>query len=547
MIAKTPHYIVGHRNPDLDSLACACVLAWMHRQLEPEAEVTPLRLGEASGQARWVFAEAGCELPNLRKSCLYRAGEIARPLPSVKPECPLGEALRTMQRAQTSYVAVVDADRRPIGIISDRSQRTNYLLQCNVEDFVGTLLRFEHIVSGLPLLPLKDRSAPHIESLGVPLHKSNLSGDWNERTALIIGDRELFLNTIKARPPGVVILTGVSMDRSRMIAGQLSCPVYRYDGTVIEMLTRLPGCFSADCAMEEDFATIGEQADEADIGRAIKRSAHGLTVVDEAGRISGTISPLDLLNLKRPRISLVDHSEQAQSIGGLGDAEVVEIIDHHRLGDVETIAPLHIDVRPLGSTASILFERIRDAELQVPGPIAKLLLAALVADTLLFTSPTCTEGDKERAKALAQLADVDLQTYGIEVLRQNDELATGEVEALVRRDCKRITSLGYSFLAAQIETVDLSNLSPEKAGAIDKALAEHRRAEAADFGALMITDVLRSRSRISIVADDPLWYEIHCPESKDHAHPAWIEEQFVSRKKQLIPFLIGNIRRSRNT
>ncbi|MEO0509161.1 MAG: DHHA2 domain-containing protein [Verrucomicrobiota bacterium] len=544
MANEAPHFVVGHKNPDSDTIVCAHVLAWMYRQITPDSRATAIRLGEVNRQSAWLFQQAGCELPVFRKSCLYRADEIAKPVPRVDADCSLREALETMQRAKTDFVAVVDKENCPLGVISDRTQRTNYLLQCNVEDFVGTLLNFDHIISGLPLEALDDKPPPRIQRLEVPLHKSDVSGNWDEGTAIVIGDRELFLERINQHLPGAVIVTGVSTTRAREIADQLKCSTYYFGGSVISMLTRLPGCFPASAAMVEEFAAVEEKAREDELGRQLKDSHWGLMVLDSEGRVSGAISAMDILNLKRPLISLVDHSERGQSIDGLQDAQIVEIIDHHRLGDIETIQPLSIDVRPLGSTASILYDRILEEGIELPTSIAKLLLGALISDTLLLTSPTCTQSDIRRAKELAKLADVDLQEFGIEVLRQNDELGTASPQALVRRDCKRFTSEGVSFLAAQIETVDLKTLTEQREYEISEAFSSSIHADGVAFGALMITDVVESRSRIIILSEDEKWQQIHLPADVRKSNQLWVEESFVSRKKQLIPLLLNNIKAS---
>ncbi len=542
MTKRIPHYVVGHTNPDTDSIVSAYVLAWLHHALDPDSEATAIRLGAVNRQSEWLFAQAGCELPVLSRSCLYRASEVARPLPVVALDCPLSEALEIMQRAGTDFVAVLDAERRPCGIISDRTQRTNYLLQCNVEDFVGTLLGFDQIIRGLGLEPLGSQAIPHIEHLQVPLHKSNVAGDWDGRTAIVIGDRELFIETIRQRPPGAVIITEVAAQRAAAIAQQLPCPAYWHQGSVISMFTRLPGCFPASAAMMEEFVTVDAAAGEDELSRQLKKSVWGLMVLDAQGQVAGSITAIDVLNLPRPRLSLVDHSERGQSIEGLQDAELVEIIDHHRLGDVETIRPLHIDVRPLGSTASILYERIVQAGLTPPAAIAKLLLGALISDTLLLTSPTCAASDPARAKVLAQLAGVDLQQFGREVLLQNDELKTASAEELVGRDAKHFNFEGVAFLVVQIETVDLACLDTPQAAAIECEAMRRVRADRLAFGVVMVTDVLKGNSRIILVSDSAQWLRALRPEDNPKSGAPWMLAGVVSRKKQLLPLLLNRIK-----
>ncbi|WPJ96808.1 DHH family phosphoesterase [Coraliomargarita algicola] len=538
-----PHYIAGHKQPDTDSVVAAEVLAWLYRaNAEDSAEAIPVRLGPLNQQTSWLFEQAGRTPPILRESCLYTAEEIARPVPCIDRDTPLREALETMQRSFSDFVVVIDEAKHPIGIVSDRTPRTNYLLQCNIEDLIGTLLDFEHIISGLPLSQLNDTKQPKVHRLEVPLHKHSITGKWDQDSAIVIGDRDLLLNDIENNPPAAVILTGISDMRAQEITERLPCPVYLYRGSVISMMTRLPGCFPASEAMIEDFAAIDSHMREDEISRCIKKASGGLLVLDSNDCVIGSISAIDLLKLKRPKLSLVDHSERGQAIHGLGDAEIVEIIDHHRLGDVETIQPLSIDVRPLGSTASILYERIQEAGHDMPAEIAILLLGALLSDTLLLTSPTCTQSDKQRAQHLARIAGVELHSFGIEVLRQNDELADATADSLVSRDCKPFTFEGVHFLAAQIETVDMSTLTVARATELSQAFTRQVQQSGAAFGALMITDVLQSQSRIIIVSEDPHWQHIHLPEDLRQSEQPWLLDHFVSRKKQLIPLLLTNIR-----
>ncbi|MDQ8193815.1 DHH family phosphoesterase [Coraliomargarita sp. SDUM461004] len=544
-----PHYIVGHRKPDTDSVVAAAVLAWFYRATSAASEaIIPIRLGPLNRQTRWLFEQAKRTAPVLRDSCLYTASEIAQPVPVVDPDTPLREALEMIQRSGScDFAVVVDEAQHPIGIVSDRTQRTNYLLQCNIEDLIGTLLDFKHIIQGLPLTCLNARNGfktPEVQRLEVPLHKHSITGNWDQHTAIVIGDRDLLLDSISANVPAAVILTEVTDTRAQEIAASLPCPVYLYRGTVISMMSRLAGCFPSSEAMVKDFTVVDCQVREDEIARLIKKSPHGLLVVDSDNCVNGSISAMDILQLKRPRLSLVDHSERGQAIHGFAQAEIVEIIDHHRLGDVETIQPLSIDVRPLGSTASILYERIKEAELTLPKEIALLLLGALLSDTLLLTSPTCTESDKLRAQNLAAIADVDLHAFGVEVLRQNDELADARAEALVSRDCKPFSFEGVQFMAAQIETVDLSILTDLRARELNYAFRQQVKQAGVDFGALMVTDVLHSRSRIIIVSEEAHWFDVHLPEDIRQSQRAWVLDHFVSRKKQLIPLLLTNIRQA---
>jgi manganese-dependent inorganic pyrophosphatase len=538
-----PHYIVGHKNPDTDSVVSAEVLAWLYESTNYKATI-PIRLGALNPQSSWLFEQANRTPPTLRTSCRYHAIEIAKPVPMVTADSSLRQALETMQRANSDFVVVVNEMNQPLGIVSDRSQHTNYLLQCNIEDFIGTLLNFPHIISGLPLTPLWEGETPEVQHLEVPLHKHSILGSWDSKTAIVIGDRDLLLNSIITNPPAAVIITNVTSERAIEIAAKLPCPCYHYRGSLISMMGRLPGCFPVTEALIEEFTAIDTQMREDQIECELKKSQWGLVVLDINGTVVGSISARDIIMLKRPKLSLVDHSERGQAIDGLSSAEIFEIIDHHRLGDIETIQPLNIDVRPLGSTASILFDRINEAAIEIPPSIAILLLGALLADTLLLTSPTCVESDQQRAQKLAELAGVELQEFGIQVLRKNDQLLSASATELVNRDCKPFTFEDVFFLVAQIETVDIKSLSNERTEELKQAFIERVKQSRAAFGVLMITDVLASCSQVMIIEEGDQWAKIHLPDSIQANGEYWVLDKFVSRKKQLIPLLLNNIKES---
>lgn len=542
-----PHFVVGHTHPDTDAIVSAHVLAWMHRQLDADARAFPARLGEANRQTTWLFNSAGIALPPLRSSCLAHASEIARAAPVVDADTPLREALEAIQRSGAPCAVVCDDNRSPLGIISDRHPRTNYLLQCNVEDFFGTLLSFRHIVSGLPLTPLKDQPMPKTHRLEVVMHKHTFAGSLEPHTALVIGDRDLLLEVLARTSPAAVIIAGVPPLRAGAIADQLPCPAFLFSGSVVNLCARLAGCLPCSAALETTFSAVPATTDLAILEKKVRASPHGVLVTDADGRFIGTLSADTLLRAPTPLVSLVDHSERRQSIAGLERAEVVEIVDHHRLGDVETPAPIAIDVRPVGSTATVLHARANEAGLSLPPDIARLLLGALISDTLLLSSPTTTAVDEAAATQLAAAAGVDLKAFGLAVLRQNDELHSASPEQLVARDCKEFAHGDTTFLLAQVETVHLDALDATRAEDLRESLLRRVRRQRAAFGLVMVTDVLRTCSDLILAADEAHWKTLlgmpTTPAPETDASGIWRMEGMVSRKKQLLPLVFARLRK----
>jgi manganese-dependent inorganic pyrophosphatase len=269
------------------------------------------------------------------------------------------------------------------------------------------------------------------------------------------------------------------------------------------------------------------------------RTPHAIPVLGPEGRLLGMISRREALQPPRPGLVLVDHFEKAQTVRGVEACEILEIIDHHRVGAIETVEPARVDCRPVGSTSTIIALRLEEAGLEPDPAEARLLLGAIIADTLLLTSPTTTEIDRRLAPELAARAGVDLASFGREVLTRNDGLATESASVLVHRDLKEFTRGDLHFLLGQIETVNLTLLTDERRGAIRAALDQARLQAGAKFALTMVTDVLQGTSALILADPDPArarWLL-----GGDDPAGAVLRPGMVSRKKQLVPLVLKRL------
>ncbi|WP_309383918.1 DHHA2 domain-containing protein [Cerasicoccus frondis] len=526
-------YVTGHKNPDTDSLVSAHVFAWMLGQESGAPPGLPLRLGEPNPQSAWLFAEAGEPLPELREDCRPTILEACVSAPTISPNAPLSAALRLLRESHSPLVVVTD-EHGIQGIISERMPRVTYLLSANVEDMLGTLLQWEHLVQSLPLKPVN-----HTPLRSEPTGMKFISGaPATANDILVTGPMPENPQALLDQKPAAIIIVGPI--HCPALEEQTDVPVFAYHGSAFAFCASLGGCIPCCNALETKFVTIHADEILSECRGFIADTEFGLLVIDDAGQLCGLVTPQQLVAAPRPKVALVDHFERAQSIRGLEEAEILAIIDHHRIGDIETSEPVDIDCRIWGSTASILFARCRESGLAVPPSKAKLLLGALISDTLLLQSPTTREQDRRIANELAAIAGVDLQTFGLDVLRHNDHLLTAKASSLVRADCKAFTHGKRHFLAAQIETVDLAALSDERARELEASLEAQLALE--DFAMLMITDVLKQVSRISVLCHDPIWRRKLIPQNAEtiNGH-VWLAEGFVSRKKQLIPYVLSQL------
>ncbi len=534
-------HVVGHQCPDTDAIVSAVVGARLLARTHPGADYVPLMQGVANPQTAWLFAEAGVALPRIRSDVRPTVGEACGPAKALTADRPLGEALDLIHEHGYSIVPVVDFDGRLAGVIGHASPESRYLTHFNLEDFLGTLVTVPELVAGLALQPLNAAAA---EARGAaaaahgafrlyPGGPAPLSGD-----VVLAGSVSGAASAAAQADASALIYADCAEGDARSWASDAPVPAYHFSGSLMALVTQLPRAIPVGRVMSARVPTAGPDDLLEDLRSLFVRTPHALPVVDADKKLLGMISRREALQPPRRGLVLVDHFERTQTVRGWENAEIVQIIDHHRVGGLETIEPARVDCRPLGSTASILALRFEEAGLAPEPAEAKLLLGALVADTLLLTSPTTTAVDKALAPRLAALAGVDLASFGREVLSRNDGLATETPAALVTRDLKEFSRGETRFLLGQIETVDLGLLDEARAAALREALEAARVRAGSAFALTMVTDVLGGVSRLLLADAD----ERRARHLLDGEQPATgVERAMVSRKKQLVPLVMERL------
>ena len=279
------------------------------------------------------------------------------------------------------------------------------------------------------------------------------------------------------------------------------------------------------------------------INRLLRQEANEYWVVDENKRYLGVVRRQDLLNPPRIKVVLVDHNEPQQSIANLEESELLEILDHHRLGNQSTHNPIKFTVDIVGSTSTLVTEQITEVGLSAPPKIAGLLLAGLLSDTLIFTSPTTTPRDKAAAEVLARwafvpgspLEDETIQGYGQKIIQAGSGLLTQEPEVVVKTDMKMYEAAGIQFAIAQAETTDVYEIG-DYMGKLKVALKELKTQNGLDFAGLMITDVVKGSSRLIFVDAPAALEELPYTPLGDGS---LLADGVVSRKKQLLPIILS--------
>jgi manganese-dependent inorganic pyrophosphatase len=263
-------------------------------------------------------------------------------------------------------------------------------------------------------------------------------------------------------------------------------------------------------------------------------------VVDHENHYLGMISRYNLLQMKRKKLILVDHNETKQAVDGVEEAEVIEIVDHHRVGDLETISPIYFHNEPVGSTSTLVAERFFANKIYMAKNIAGLLLSGILADTMLFKSPTTTKKDEIIAEKLSQIAGLDINEWGIKIFEMTTYNAQMTDYEIVTKDLKEYTSENIIFAVAQFETIDLDAFKKKKNFLI-KTMEEICRSKNYAFMCLMVTDIMKQESSLIITGDKKSVLETAFGPHDDGASITL--KGVMSRKKQVVPVIYEALRK----
>jgi len=443
-------FVIGHVNPDTDSIAAALGYAWCLRERD-SMDAVAARAGAINPQTGWVLKKLELDPPMLLNDASPRFEAVTRRLDTALPDAPLRDAW-TIATRTWGVAPVVNEDGAPYGLVTGAS------LFAYLSQVVGPHPRRQETpISEILELPCKD-----------------------------VCDTQV--------------------------------PKFKISSRIKDSLNRI-----------------------------LRQEGDDFWVVDDADRYVGVCRQRDVLKPPRLQIVLVDHNEPRQALAHLEDADLLEILDHHRLGNPSTHTPIRFTVDIVGSTSTLVSEQIEEAGLAAPPQIAGMLLAGLLSDTLILTSPTTTERDKKAAERLGRwafvrngpLAGETVQSYGKQVLNAGAGLSSRKPDEVVSTDLKAYEAGNYRFAIAQAEVTDLLQLT-EHLDALNQALSDLRDKRAIDFAMLMVTDVVRGSSRLLITHEPPELGDLPYPKQNDGTRLA---EGVVSRKKQLLPVVLGLLER----
>ena len=546
-------FVIGHRNPDTDAICSAIGYAEFKRRTGmPEAVAA--RCGDTNDRIDFVLQTFGVPAPRFVADVAPKVRDVMQSeVVSVTPDSTAAEALGLMDEHDIRILPVLDATRTCRGLLS-LFKLSKFLFPAanRLIDSRRVLSSLENLSRTLAGKLLVAQEAEREEDLvlmigamGLESFAERLETYTCAKLAVVVGDRWDIQNLAIREGVRVLIVTGgLEVEPKTLDAAKrkgvslISSP---HDTATTAALCR--AAVAVRHMLNEDFLSMREDASLTTVRASAAASGFAaFPVVDAKGRTVGVMSKTDFLKSVQRRLILVDHNDLSQAVLGADQVEIVEIIDHHRIGALTTHQPILFRNEPVGSTSTIVADCFFREAVEMPKEIAGLLLAGLVADTLNLTSPTTTAHDSEVLAKLERIADVNAREFTEKLFASGSLLTLKPAPQAVTTDCKEYIEDGAMFSVAQIEEIGFDQFAKRKDELL-AALTEYQRHHDYLFSALMVTDVTRQCSMLLVAGAKKFVDHIDYPKIE----PGIFElREVVSRKKQLLPYLTHCLKRMRD-
>lgn len=537
-------YITGHKNPDTDSIMSAIAYADLKNRLG-EVRAIPIRLGKLNPESRFVLDYFGVEAPKIKESMQLQVKDLDIDTGNIiDPSIAIRNAWDIFQKGEAHSLSVVDADGKIVGIASLSNITRAYMdvwddkilgrSKTPIDNIIDVLAA--HIIN-LPENPRSYNGKMTVFAMNEG-EKNNLEDVIIEGDIVISGNRDDYYEFLIKQKVGLIILThgAVMNDDMVNLAKENNVTVLSTEYNSFMTARLLPMTIPISHVMTTDnlvYFTTEDNLEQVRDAMA-KSRFRSYPVVDSSEKIVGSVSRYHLISSEKKKLILVDHNERNQSIDDIEEAEIQEIIDHHRVANILTTGPVFFRAEPVGSTATIISEMYLESGIRPSKKIAGILCAAIISDTLLFRSPTTTETDKRILDRMSKIADLNPEEFADKMFRAATSLKGKSATDLVEGDVKTFNIAGEDFRVGQVMTMNPEELIPimdELKDLMDKKI----KAKNESTFVLVLTDIFNKRSELLVVGDH---FDSIREEFGEITERGTINAPGVlSRKKQVIPKL----------
>ena len=536
MTQKT--YVFGHRNPDTDSLCSAIAYAHLKQALG-HTQVFPARLGPINKETQFVLDTFQVDLPELIKDVKPQVSDLVLSDFSMAYENDsvsktMGQIIDHPGRS----LPVISDDQKLIGMVS-----LSDIIPAYTDAFSKSLLRdsetpLDNIIELLEAQVYGSIKSELVQGDVYTITEIEEGQTLSSQDILVTVQQEIYMNRAFATGAGIIIVSNASPDIVFQIPDHYQGAVLIVAFGPFEVIRLLCQGIPIKNYYQKnhlEYFMTYETID--DVKKNMLTSDHErFPVVNVDGKVISTISRSNLIDFSRKKIILVDHNERNQSIIGVEEAEIIEVIDHHRVAEIQTATPLYLRIEPVGCTATIVAKMYHENKIAIPKDIAGLMLSAIISDTLLFNSPTCTKDDRTVARELGKILNIDVKSYGEKMLVAGSNLKEMPPSEIIATDRKLFTMGAYKIGVSQINTGDFRGIFDK----LDGVLQEMNRLcteESLDLAILMVTDIILGGTELIIAGEAKnlaqLAFGFQPGEFSKYMNGVF------SRKKQIVPPLMN--------
>ena len=530
-------FVFGHKKPDTDSVCSSIALAYLRNQLGDNA--IPRILGDLNSETEFVLNYFKFKTPKYLNDVRLQIKDLeyGKGLYCYENDS-LYNIIETLKDKHLSSIPIVNNKKKYLGLVSMKNI-ANVLISWNYDELNTSYNNIIKTLNGEKIQKFDDELTGHILVASYRsttfIKNINISKD----TILIVGDRHSIIEYAVEKGAKAIIVTGNNIIKEKHIeiAKKNHVNIIRTPLRTYNVVKVISMCNYAKTLIETDVTYFNELDYVRDFNDEHTRLRHKVyPVINRDGECLGVIQPSDVNNKIRKKVFLVDHNEKEQSVDGLDDAEIVGVVDHHKLGTIGTAEPINFRNMPVGCTATIIYRMFRENHVDVPKNIAGLLLSAIISDTLLFRSPTTSELDITTANTLAKHINLDIDRYAIEMFKAGSSIKDKTMEEILFTDYKIFNEDDYKIGVGQINTLNIDEIKKKEKQLLNVIEKEGKNNDY-DILALFVTDIIKEGSYIYYLEKGKSILEKAFNIEK--LEQGYYMEGIISRKKQIIPNILN--------
>lgn len=537
-------WVVGHKNPDTDSICAAISYAYLKNQID-DKKYCAKRAGAINEETRYVLDCFQMEEPELVTYAGAQIKDISiRKTVGVSSQISLKRAWELMKKLDVVTIPVTNSFGKLEGVIVTKDIATSYMDVFDNRVLSKARTPFKTIaetIDGTIIVGNEHAYFVRGKVVVATSHPEYMADYMEDDDLVILGDREeAQMQAIKSNASCIVIGGGLEVDEEvKELARKKDCVIITTPFDTFSVARLINQSMPIKQFMtRKDIVTFDIDDYIDDVKEVMSKIRHrDFPILNEKGNYVGMISRRNLMKMQKKQLILVDHNEKSQAVDGIGEAEILEIIDHHRLGSLETVSPVYFRNQPLGCTSTIIYQMYQEKNVEIPKQIAGLLLSAIISDTLMFRSPTCTELDKKVAEDLALLAGIEIEEHAKNMFRAGSDFKNKTTEEIFYQDFKVFHTDENDFGVAQISAMsreELDKLGEQLRPFLMQVLGEKKL----DMVFCMLTDILAESSKV-IFAGNEAGKMLSGAFRVKEEEQGILLDGIVSRKKQLIPTLMN--------